>query len=225
MMMKKQCLFVAAALACLAIPSAANATVITATIGNSSSGFTNGSTQTPLAVLTAQTVPPQPAPFNGPCGTDPTVDCDALWTFTYVIPSGETITAGTLSLGIFDIDAAAAGDQVALYQINGGDILTATLNTAANAAASTTNHYDIFTFALSSFGVLSGGSATVHLTLQGPGLGALGTTVHNGGSLVYSQLQLTTQPSGGAEVPEPATLLLLASGLGTVIRSRRKARV
>jgi hypothetical protein len=222
-MMKKPYLYVAAALACLAIPSAANATVITTTIGNPSSGFANGSSQTPAAVLTAQAG--SPPPFIGPCGSDPSVDCDALWTFTYVIPSGETITAGSLSLGIFDIDAAATGDQVALYRINGGDILTATLNTAANAAASTTNHYDIFTFALSSFGVLSGGSATVHLTLQGPGLAALGPSLHNGAFLVYSTLQLTTEPSNGAPVPEPATLLLLASGLGTVIRSRRKARV
>src|SRR5262249_29298986 len=111
---------------------------------------------------------------GGYCGSEfaPFANCDKSWTFNYVIPAGQTITAASLTLEIGDIDSASAGTQVALYQVNGGDVLTGSLNTAAEALhgnlGSANTEYDVFTFSLANFGALSGGSATVHLTLQGP---------------------------------------------------------
>src|SRR4029453_7934887 len=74
--------------------------------------------------------------FVGFCGDEgganPT-NCDKSWTSNYVIPAGETITASSLSVGLWDLDSSQAGNQVALYQVNGGNVLTAALNTAAEA--------------------------------------------------------------------------------------------
>jgi hypothetical protein len=111
-----------------------------------------------------------------------------------------------------------------LYQINGGDVLTSALNTDAEALNSVNRQYDVFTFALSNFAALSGGSATVHLTFAGPGGGILGPVDFNGGAIVFSTLDITTDGNGGPGpgpvVPEPASLLLVATGLGMGLRSR-----
>ena len=143
------------------------------------------------------------------------------------------MTAADLKLGIFDIDSKAAGDQVAAYRIVGGDDLTSALNTAANGlnggTGSVNSEYDVFTFALSNLSALNGGSATVQLTLQGPGLGVLGNSTFNGASLVFATLDLTTAPGSGGnpnnpDVPEPATILLVATGFGAVAARRRGAK-
>src|SRR5690349_7475846 len=172
--MKKTWLCVLVPLVMLAAPSAAFASSIVVSVGNTAptnpfdggaplvSGNTYGS-----AVYTSNFVAPF---FTAFCGSesDPFSNCDKSWTFDYVIPAGETITAASLSLGIADIDSASTGNQVALYQVNGGDVLTGSLNTAAEALAGGTGsvnaEYDVFTFSLANFGALSGGSATVHLT-------------------------------------------------------------
>jgi hypothetical protein len=101
------------------------------------------------------------APFfmNG-CGSAETGEtpsnCDKSWTFNCVIPAGETITAASLSVGLWDLDSTPAGNQIGLYQINGGDVLTFVINTASEAlhggTGSLNAEYDLFTFALSSFG-------------------------------------------------------------------------
>ena len=137
------------------------------------------------------------------------------------------MTAASLTLGIWDIDSAAAGDQVASYQIVGGDNLTSTFNTTANTLASVNSEYDVFTFALSNFLALDGGSATVQLALKGPGLGVLGTSTFNGALLVFSELDLTTAPGGNPSnpaVPEPATLVLVATGCAAAVARRRKTK-
>jgi hypothetical protein len=157
------------------------------------------------------------------------------------VPSGESVTAADLTLGIFDLDSHASGNQIALYQIVGGDVLTSAFNTAAEAknggGGTLNNEYDVFTFTLSNLAALDSGTATVQLTLQGPGLGVLGATAFNGASLVFSTLDLTTEPTNGSGsgsgtgsgsgnnlVPEPTSLLLVASGLGAAFaRARRKA--
>jgi len=212
----------------LVLPATAHATSITVSIGNTSSPFVNGQIVTSSAMLTAQTA--SPAPFHSACGADGSSNCSAVWTFNYVVPAGESVTSASLVLGLSDIDSGAAGNQVALYQVVGGDVLTAAFNTAANAlngnAGSANSEYDEFTFALSNFGPLTG-STQVQLALQGPGLGVLGATAFNGASLLFSTLHLTTTPNGppnNPDVPEPATLLLVATGLGAAAARRRGAK-
>jgi hypothetical protein len=63
-------------------------------------------------------------PFASFCGSTTGVDnaagasnCDASWTFTYTIPVGDTITAASLTVGLWDLDSMQAGNQVALFQI------------------------------------------------------------------------------------------------------------
>jgi len=228
--MKKLWVCTLASLATFLLPSAGLASSIVISVGNTAptdpfnggaplvSGNTYGS-----AVLTSNFVAPF---FTGTCGTnDTTANCDQSWTFNYVVPAGETITAASLTLGIWDIDSSQAGNQVALYQVNGGDVLTGSLNTAAEAlhggTGSVNIEYDVFTFSLASFGALSGGSATVHLTLAGPGGGILGPAPFNAADVVFSMLNVTTQGSTPPPtVPEPTTLLLVLTGVGMGVRSR-----
>jgi hypothetical protein len=209
--------------------SPAHASAISVSLGNTGSGFADGSLQSSGTVGPVQTG--QAAPFNAFCGSDTTAligNCNTSWTFTYVVPVNETVTAGTLTLGIWDLDAAAAGDQVATYGIAGGESLTAALNAAANALvapAGGNSRYNIFTLALSNFAGLGTGSATVNLTLQAPGLGVIPTNF-NGAGLIFSTLDLTTTANGSGPgnpvVPEPGTLLLLGSGLAMAARARAR---
>jgi hypothetical protein len=139
-----------------------------------------------------------------------------------VIPAGQTITAASLTVGLWDLDSNQAGNQVGLYQVNGGDVLTSALSTAAEAlnggTGSVNAEYDVFTLALSNFGVLSGGNPTVHLAFQGPGGGLFGPTEFNSGAILFSTLNITTGTT--ASVPEPGSWALLASVVG-VLAGRR----
>src|SRR5215470_14196925 len=178
--MKKMWLYVLAPVAMLALPSVALASSIVVSVGNTAptnpfdggaplvSGNTYGS-----AVISSNFVAPFFTDFCGSETTAPLSNCDKSWTFNYVIPAGESITAASLTVGLWDLDSNQAGNQVGLYQVNGGDVLTGALNTAAEAlnggTGSVNIEYDVFTLPLSNFGALIGGSPTVHLTLQGPG--------------------------------------------------------
>jgi len=244
--MKKICLYVLVPLATLALPSAVLASTIVVSVGNTAptdallggaplvSGNVYGD-----SIIDDNFVAPFFTSFCGSEGNaDPTLDsnCDKSWTFNYVIPAGETISAASLTVAVWDIDSKAAGDHVALYQVNGGDVLTTAINTAAEAlnggAGSNNAEYDVFTFSLTDFGALSGGTATVHLTFQGPGAGVLANIVvpTNAGAILSSTLSITTTaetaagagagPGPGSPVPEPTSLLLLATGIGAGLRSR-----
>ncbi len=230
--MKKMWMYALAPVAMLALPSIALASSIVVSVGNTAptdpfnggvplvSGNTYGS-----AVISSNFVAPF---FTDFCGLDAgatPANCDKSWTFNYVIPGGQSITAASLSVGVWDLDSTQAGNQVSLYQVNGGDVLTGALNTAAEAlhggSGAVNIEYDVFTFSLANFGALSGGSATVHMTWQGPGGGLFGPTDFNGGAILFSTLNLTTQGSTPPPiVPEPTTLLLMATGLGAGLRSR-----
>jgi hypothetical protein len=150
-----------------------------------------------------------PAPFDGTfIGTDGTgPNFAASWTFNYGALSN--VTAATLALGILDSDSAAPGNQVASITLNGSIDLTTPLNVAFEANPSASGFVNDYTITLpgSAFLQLETGSATFALTLQGPGLGVLGTTPFNGAALDFSTISITTQPT-----PEPTSVVLLCTG-------------
>src|SRR5262245_65732436 len=107
--MKKMWLYaVAPVVAMLALPSVALASSIVVSVGNTAptnpfdggaplvSGNTYGS-----AVYTSNFVAPF---FTDFCGVEdinpPVANCDKSWTFNYVIPAGESITAASLTLAL-----------------------------------------------------------------------------------------------------------------------------
>lgn len=197
---------------------------IVVSLGNTNPGFTNG--QHPIfsaTVLAAQAG--QPAPFGSICGSDTgnngSTNCSASWTLPSYSVAGQTITGATLTLGIWDIDSAATGSQVASYLLTGGDSLTALLNGDAESVQSINNEYDVFsvTIPTTSFALLEGGSASISLALQAPGLGALGNSPSNGAGLIFSTLDLQTMPV--TTTPEPSLLPLLLCGLGAIVLIRR----
>ena len=228
--MKKIWLYLLAVLATLILPSVVLATPIVVSLGNTAptdpfnggaplvSGNTYGS-----AVISSNFVAPFFIDFCGADAGATPANCDKSWTFVYVIPAGETIASASLTVGLWDLDSTQAGNQIALYQINGGDVLTSALNTAAEALHGGTGavnvEYNVFTFSLTNLAALSGGSATVHLTFQGPGGGLFGPTDTNGGAILFSTLNITTQPSS-APTPEPGTWILLMSGLSALAGRR-----
>jgi hypothetical protein len=206
--MKRGILALMLVAALLVVTPLAKAATFTTSIGNTSPPFANGSH--PSGVTANGALTGSPAPFNAMCGNDNTSNCSANWTFSYAPPAG-TIVGGTLTLGIFDIDSHAPGNQVASYSVGGTD-LTALLNAASEGLnggnGATNSEYDVLTINLPSttFAALESGSVLISLALQGPGLGVLATNpAHNGADLVFSTLDLQTGP----RVPEPSSLTLL----------------
>lgn len=160
-----------------------------------------------------------PAPFDKFHGGD--VDgpnFSESWTFAYTPTAA--FAAATITLGVYDHDSVASGNQVAFFGVDGFD-LTTSLNAAFESHGGSNGEYNVYTLNLPAmtFGLLQDGSATFTLTLMGPGYGALGDTASNGAGVDFSTLSLLA-------VPEPATCALLALGLGgawLVAAWRRKA--
>lgn len=180
------------------------------------SPFNDGTKQTVGAYNTA--VAGQPMPFNAFCGSDTASNCSATWTFSYVVPVGDTITSAIFTLGIYDIDSAATGTQVFSFTLNGSDDLRSLLNAASEGlnggTGSLNSYYNVLTITVpeGDFVDLDGGAATFALALQGPGLGVLGNTTHNGAGLVFSSLDMeATGPV--APIPEIPSWMLFLTGV------------
>jgi PEP-CTERM motif len=211
-----------AAVVLLALTPLVKADIISS-LGNTASGLVSGTHYTSLQLLAALT---GAAPFNAVCGNITTTDCSTSWTFSYLFPSGQTVTGATLTLGIGNLDSSVTGNQVASYLVGTTD-LTAALNTVAEGldggTGSTRNEYDVLTINLpgTAFTTLQSGSTEVSFALQGPGLGVLGTTNHIAADLVFSTLDIQT----AAPVPEPAALPLLLTAVGAfgLLWARRKS--
>ncbi|HET9832690.1 MAG TPA: PEP-CTERM sorting domain-containing protein [Vicinamibacterales bacterium] len=164
----------------------------------------------------------EPAPFNAFCGSDFGPSCTSNFTFTFAAPASANNT--TFTIGLFDSDSAAAGNQVALFTIGGVDFTTS-FNTLLNSNGGTQAEYNVYTLPIGSAinaAILSGNVAVV-LNFQGPGLqGAQGSTNtgtdFNGVGLDFARLAFN-EPTA---VPEPATLLLF--GTGVVALARRAKR-
>ncbi|HME12023.1 MAG TPA: PEP-CTERM sorting domain-containing protein [Candidatus Acidoferrum sp.] len=198
-------------LAC-ALPLAANADTVNTSIGTQH--FVDGSSVTSAAYTSA--VAGQPAPFNAFCGSISSGDCTGItWTFNYTVPAGDTITGATLSIGILNLQSSASANPVGSFTLDGTDVLTGLLNTAAVAANSIRNEYNVLQISIpgADFTDLSSGMATFSLTLSGPGLGVLGMTPSHTSGFDFSTLNITATPgTTPPPVPEPATLALLLLG-------------
>jgi hypothetical protein len=183
----------------------------TVTIGTQH--FTDGQRIGTGTFLTA--VSGQPTPFDTFFGSDATgPNFDAQWTMSFTPPAA--ITSATLTFGIYDHDSQASGNQVSLFTAAGAD-LTVSLNAAFEGHGGANTEYDVYSILLpaSTFGTLAGGSASFHLTLQGPGLSVLGETLNNGAGLDFASLTV---------VPEPGSVPLLGIGFALLFVFRNRGR-
>ncbi len=171
----------------------------------------------------ASAVNGQPTPFNGFIGGDLNTNFAMSYNFAF---GAQTVNSATFSIGIFDGDSAAAGNQVGAFSINGVD-LTALLNTAFNGHGGTQQEYNVYTITLptAALATIATGQAMVSLTLAGPGLaGDPGssnvTTPFNGAGLDFSNLNINP-----TAVPEPSSLamVVIAGLIGCGFARRRSA--
>jgi PEP-CTERM motif len=230
------------ALLCAALAaSAAWAGPVTATAGKDP-GWASGFTPDLFAdLIPFWSTPGLAAPFNGSIGDDVVgPNFTASWTIGgYSAPS--TVASSTFTLGIWDHDSGATctasdgtyagscpgGDAVKSFKVDGVD-LTSQLNAAFDASGGGYNEYDVYTLTLpgSVDALLSGSSsASVSLTLQGPGLvfdiSTFGydQTPDNGAAVMYSTL---TMEGATSPVPEPSSLVLICTGFAALAIIGRK---
>jgi hypothetical protein len=203
----------------LTVRNSSEGAIISQTLGHQA--FPNG-TKVGTATFAAAHLG-DPAPFDGTfLGNDISgPNLSANWMFTYGAIS-DSITAAALTLGIYDCDSAASGNQVASFLLNGSTDLTVPLNAAFEANPSPTGFVNDYTITLpaSAFSQLATGSSGFALILHEPGLGVLGETQFNGGALDFSTITVTTQP-----VPEPDSVILLFIGAMLLLVSRHLRRV
>jgi len=192
-------------------------TVSGLTVSIGTSHFAEGQIVTSAAFNTA--VAAQPAPFNAINGGDVAgPDFTSAWTFNYAPQGAGTVTAATLTLGLWDGDTAATGSQLALLQID-SVVITAAANAVFEATPGIQGQYRIYTIGLPAglLTALEDGSAAVTLNLQGPGLGVLNQTTNNGAGIDFARLELNP-------IPEPSAAVLAAVAGLLSFRRRRIAR-
>lgn len=166
----------------------------------------------------------QPTPFNGFMGPSNSAgpSFSGSWTFTYTLPTGESVSGATLTIGILDSPwegkvgntTPANTSQVASFTLDSTFDLTSLLNTEINSVGTGLNKYEIdeITIPGADLSALASGTAKFSLTLQGKGNGVLGPTPFLAAGLGFSTLDIATQPAP-PPVPEPATWLLLSTGI------------
>ncbi|WP_292994277.1 hypothetical protein [Nitrosomonas sp.] len=181
--------------------------------------FADGSTMNTGPFLAAGTG--ESAPFDGVfVGSDVSgPNFSASWTFSYGAIA-DTVTGGSLILGIYDHESAATGNQVASFSVNGID-LTSALNTLFESHGGGSREDNVYTLTLpaTTFSALGSGTVNISLSLAGPGLGLFGETPSNGAGLDFSTLDIATA------VPEPLTSTLLLMGLPAILVAARRKMV
>jgi len=207
----------------IAIIPAANAGLIDITLGNGSSGLSDGDTPNGLDILAIQSS--EAGVFQGAIGHDLFTDPEEVnWLFDNGGAITDTIIAASLSFGIWDLDSAAPGSQLFNFSLDGFNY-TPVLDTQFEAAATLTGEYNIFTinFDSSFFTDLTDGLLSVALDVTGNGFtSSSDLTNFNKYLLIYSSLTIETQdfvepePDPDPEptpVPEPGTLAIFALGM------------
>jgi hypothetical protein len=211
------------------------AAVITHSLGNTASGFSDGDKPAVFLVGGAQAL--QPVPFDQGYGTDGLFggNFSVAWTHSFGAIA-DPILSASITIGIYDHDSAATGSQLSLFSVDSAG-LTAGLDAMFEAAGDGEDmEYNEYSLAIpgSAFGDLADGSAMVSLDLQGPGLvWALfpsppheEETTTNGANIIFSTLNITTQDPGPV-IPEPSTfvvwgVLAVIGGVATCWRRRRR---
>ena len=203
-----------------------HAAVIVESLGNTGSGFADGSFPTAPEVGVA--VGGQSAPFNGSIGSDILTSLgpfSASWTFNYA-PIVDPIIGAAIEIGIWDHDSVATGSQVASFSVEGTS-LTGQMDALFEGKPGEDLQFHVYSLDITSLlvpdlSVLADGSAVVSLDLQGPGRvtplfplpgpNPSEDSVSNGAALIYSTLTITTQVSP-VDIPVPAALPLFGTGL------------
>jgi hypothetical protein len=209
-----------------ALSMTANAGLMTQTLGNGTSGLSDGDMTTLLGLAGIQNG--QNTPFDKGYG-GLLSSFSANWLFNYAAIT-ETILSATITIGIAEHDSQASGNQVASYMVDGNN-MTVNLNTAFEAFGGADSEFNVYTFAFGAgaFAGLADGIAAASLGLQGPGLvpnllfGGIDESTTNGAHLIFSTLEIVYQDAGippNTSVPEPSILVLFSIGL--VMLGRRK---
>jgi len=226
-MRKRNRLSLAVAAAWLAAGPAANAALITQTLGDVD--FSNGQTSIGTATFTGAGAG-DPAPFNSFIGSDVNgPNFSTSFAFNYGAIA-DSITSAAIQIGLYDGDSVAFGNQVAAYSVDGFD-LTALLNAVMEATPGASGQENYYAVALptAALALLADGSATFSLSLQPPGSGVLGDTPFNGAGLDFATFTISTESRPTTTVPEPTSVSLLLAGLtsllaGGALRRRRSLR-
>lgn len=133
----------------------------------------------------------------------------------------QTVGSATFTIGMYDHDSAAAGNQVASFTLDGMD-LTGALNAVFEAHGGTQVEYNVYSLVLppSLYAALSDGSVAVNLVLSPPGLqtSPTGPSVGNGAGLDFVSLDLQA-----SAVPEPTGLAAIGLAAGGLATRRRRS--
>lgn len=204
------------------------ATMIQESLGNTSPGFNDGETPPVLDIINA--ISGQPAPFDQSYGNDPlgTV-LTGSWTFNSYGAILETIVQATITVAIQGHESASPGSQLASFLLDGMS-LTTEMNDLFENHGGGQDEYNVYTLTIPNtlYSELADGSATFYIELQGPVEkvsivdGSTVTNDGNGGFLIYSTLDISTEAAGNGDIPEPATMALLATGAAGLIAKRRR---